>query len=124
MRNVSISARNALWIERRDKKINEGSSGRSTRSAWRLRLRKVRILTVKNQPSTTHTEAKGDIAMKLNSLLYRRLGQSSQTLRIMMMRTITTLLLLSMAIVLRTMRMTLSHAPLKTSRKSLRRSSL
>ena len=33
MRSVSISARNVLWIERRDKKIDEGSSGKSTRNA-------------------------------------------------------------------------------------------
>ena len=124
-KNVSISARNALWIERRDKKINEGSSGKSMRNAWRLRLRKVRTLTAKNPPSTTHTEAKEDITMKLKSLLYLNLGLLSQTLRIMMiLRTITTLLPLSMAIMLSKMRMTSYHAPSKTSRKSLRRNSL
>ena len=125
MKSVSISARNVPWIERRDKKIDEGSSGKSTRNAWRLRLRKVRTLTAKNQPSTTHTEAQKDITMKLKSLLYLCLGLLSQTLRIMMiMRTITTLLHLSMAIMLSKMRMTSYHAPSKTSRKSLRRNSL
>ena len=125
MKNVSISARNALWIERRGKRIDEGSSGKSTRNAWKLRLKKVRTLTAKNQPSTTHTEAQEDINIKSKSLLYLFSGLLSQTLRIMMiMRTITTLLLLSMAIMLKTMKMTLSHAPLKTSRKSPRRSSL
>ena len=123
-KNVSISAKNALWIERRDKKINEGSSGKSMRNAWRLRLRKVRTLTAKNPPSTTHTKAQEDITMKLKSLLYPYLGLLSQTLRIMMMRTITTLLPLSMAIMLIKMRMTSYHAPSKTSRKSLRRNSL
>ena len=125
-KNVSISAKNALWIERRDKKINEGSSGKSMRNAWRLRLRKVRTLTAKNPPSTTHTKAQEDITMKLKSLLYPYLGLLSQTLRIMMMsmRTITTLLHLSMAIMLSKMRMTSYHAPSKTSRKSLRRNSL
>ena len=125
-KNVSISAKNALWIERRDKKINEGSSGKSMRNAWRLRLRKVRTLTAKNPPSTTHTKAHEDITMELKSLLYPCLGLLSQTLRIMMMsmRTITTLLHLSMAIMLSKMRMTSYHAPSKTSRKSLRRNSL
>ena len=125
MKSVSISARNVPWIERRDKKIDVGRSGKSTRNAWRLRLRKVRTLTAKNQHSTTHTEAKEDITMKLKSLLYLCLGLLSQTLRIMMiMRTITTILHLSMAIMLRTMRMTSSHAPSKTSRKSPSKSSL
>ena len=125
MRSVSISARNVHWIERRDKKIDEGSNGKSMRNAWKIRLRKVRTLTAKNQPSTTHTEAQEDITMKLKSLPYLCLGLLSQTLRIMMiMRTITTLLHLSMAIMLKTMRMTSSHAPSKTSRKSPRRSSL
>ena len=125
MRNVSISARNVHWIERRDKKIDEGSNGKSMRNAWKIRLRKVRTLTAKNQPSTTHTEAQEDITMKLKSLPYLCLGLLSQTLRIMMiMRTITTLLHLSMAIMLSKMRMTSYHAPSKTSRKSLRRNSL